>query len=192
MSMQRNDDPTLSEHKQAKEIKENFQPVSAGTVCIFPQFVLEPKRQQSVRWKQDSDDRVDDYLLVLFEYAGKDPLKASCFGRLFVSTKCLIAFEAKIFKVDNLNSDHEWRAFTVDDEFQYGQADSKGTHRFLVLHDKEQKPYQHRFVNSRWVKAGNLSLGLLDKAGFGSRDGLDLAFEQGRNYFGDYLYDFNG
>ncbi|KAL9076213.1 MAG: hypothetical protein Q9157_003748 [Trypethelium eluteriae] len=190
--MQRNDDLALSEYKQAKEMKKNFQPVSAGTVCMFPQFAVESSRQRPVKWKQAFDDRVDYYLLILFEYAGKDPLKVSRSGRLFVTTKCLKAFEAKTSKIQIPNSDNELRAFTVDNDFQYGQADSKGTHRFLVLHDKEQKPYQHRFVNSRWVKAGNLSLGLLDKAGFGSRDGLDLVSEQGRNYFGDYLHNFEG
>lgn len=32
--------------------------------------------------------------------------------------------------------------FTVDDSFQYGQQDSSGTGRWLVFHDKGQKPYQ--------------------------------------------------
>ena len=47
-------------------------------------------------------------------------------------------------------------------------------------------------MNSPWVKAGNLSFDLLDKAGFGSKDGLDFAAEQGRKYFGDYLRNFDG
>lgn len=37
-----------------------------------------------------------------------------------------------------------------------------------------------------------MSLDLLDKKGFGSRTGLDLASEQSRNYFGDYLHNFDG
>jgi hypothetical protein len=79
---------------------------------------------------------------ILADKSRADPLKASSFGRLFISNKCRKAFEAKTSKIDNPNSDNEWRTFTVDNDFQYGQADSKGTHRFLVLHDKEQKPYQ--------------------------------------------------
>lgn len=37
---------------------------------------------------------------------------------------------------------------TIDSSFQYGQKNAKGDLRFLVYHDKERRPYQHRFIET--------------------------------------------
>lgn len=129
------------------------------TICVFPLFALKSKRILPVRWQQDLEERVDDYLLLVIEYVGKgdldklqssdtaktvstDPTKPPCHGRLFVSAKYLDVLESKTTKIENPHSENEWRALKIDNDFQYGQADAKGAQRFLVLHDKQQKPFQ--------------------------------------------------
>ncbi|KAG7409804.1 hypothetical protein Forpe1208_v011058 [Fusarium oxysporum f. sp. rapae] len=85
----------------------------------------------------------------------------------------------------------ETRKFTVTQDFLYGQANSEGKDRFLVFHDKERNPYQHRFVPSQYVKFGEGSLKKLKKAGFGSET-LDLVSEHTKAVVGDELRDFSG
>ncbi|KAK1753655.1 hypothetical protein QBC47DRAFT_430496 [Echria macrotheca] len=36
----------------------------------------------------------------------------------------------------------------VDDKLQYGQKNAQGDNRFIVFHDKDRKPYQHRFIEA--------------------------------------------
>lgn len=43
----------------------------------------------------------------------------------------------------------------VDSAFQYGQ-NKENTVRFLVLHNKSNKPYQHRFVETSMLSNGGL------------------------------------
>jgi hypothetical protein len=93
----------------------------------------------------------------------------------------------------------------VTNDFRYGQGDSASRDRFFVLHDKGQKPsqvcthptseygfmrldnLQHRSVNSPCVKAGGLSLDLMDKVGVGSKEGLyfSAAAQQSQLFVGE-------
>ncbi|NVO28672.1 hypothetical protein HJ526_14670 [Donghicola sp. C2-DW-16] len=47
--------------------------------------------------------------------------------------------------------DANYCAFTVTKDFQYGQSADK-TNRFLVLHDKSRKPFQHRFMENKTLE----------------------------------------
>lgn len=58
-------------------------------------------------------------------------------GILFVQASKLGALKSKKITGDDYD-------IVVDDSFQYGQDNAK-TKRFLVYHDKDNKPYQVRF-----------------------------------------------
>ncbi|PPQ69994.1 hypothetical protein CVT26_013282 [Gymnopilus dilepis] len=64
----------------------------------------------------------------------------------------------------------------VNDRFQYGQADGTGKGRFIVYHDKERKPYQHRFVHTTLLSSAGDAVGVLAKAiGGPGANAVDLA-----------------
>jgi hypothetical protein len=51
-------------------------------------------------------------------------------------------FREQLEPVVNQNSSAAWHAFTVTNDFQYGQVNEAGEARFLVFHDKKNKPFQ--------------------------------------------------
>ncbi|RSL74470.1 hypothetical protein CEP52_013151 [Fusarium oligoseptatum] len=77
----------------------------------------------------------------------------------------------------------------ITDRFQYGQKNASGEKRFLVLHDKNNKPYQHRFLvttiqgtAAEWAKTLANS--------FGAGELADTVHKLGSSFVGDYLRTF--
>ncbi|KAF7553124.1 hypothetical protein G7Z17_g3876 [Cylindrodendrum hubeiense] len=85
----------------------------------------------------------------------------------------------------------EGNAFVVQisDRFQYGQKNKNGDGRWLAFHDKDNKPYQHRFMITSIQ--GNLAetAKTLAKA-FGAGEIADNVSKLGNNFIGDYLHNF--
>ncbi|KAK3402948.1 hypothetical protein B0T20DRAFT_474753 [Sordaria brevicollis] len=81
----------------------------------------------------------------------------------------------------------------VDDKLQYGQKNSAGENRFVVFHDKERKPYQHRFIEtavlSTLAKSGE---GAAEKVlgSFGLSGTASSVANLAKAYIGDYLHTF--
>ena len=77
----------------------------------------------------------------------------------------------------------------IDSALQYGQKNAQGEMRFLVYHDQERKPFQHRFIETA---LGSMGAGkakeIAEKFGQGAIAGsvVDLA----KNFVGDYLRTF--
>ncbi|KAF4467735.1 hypothetical protein FALBO_5387 [Fusarium albosuccineum] len=78
---------------------------------------------------------------------------------------------------------------TISDRFQYGQKNKNGDGRWVALHDKDNKPYQHRFMvttiqgqAAEWAKT-------LAKS-FGAGEIADAVSKLGNNFIGDYLHTF--
>ena len=77
----------------------------------------------------------------------------------------------------------------IDSNMQYGQKNPQGELRFLVYHDQDRKPYQHRFIETA---LGSMAAGkaqeIAKKLGQGSVAGsvADLA----KNFVGDFLCTF--
>ncbi|KAH8678490.1 hypothetical protein BX600DRAFT_431765 [Xylariales sp. PMI_506] len=83
---------------------------------------------------------------------------------------------------------------TIDDRFQYGQKNAEGENRFVIYHDKERTPYQHRFIETS-------VLSTLAKSGEGAADKICGRFglpagsassvtDTVKCYIGDYLHTF--
>ncbi|KAK4197963.1 hypothetical protein QBC40DRAFT_341586 [Triangularia verruculosa] len=81
----------------------------------------------------------------------------------------------------------------VDDKFQFGQKNAQGENRFVVFHDKERKPYQHRFIETAVLstlaksgeEAANKVLG-----NFGLGGAAASVADAAKAYIGDYLRNF--
>ncbi|KAF3764070.1 hypothetical protein M406DRAFT_356417 [Cryphonectria parasitica EP155] len=82
----------------------------------------------------------------------------------------------------------------IDGRFQYGQKNGQGENRFVIYHDKERKPYQHRFIETA-------VLSTLAKSGEGAADKVCGVFglpagsaanvtDTVKCYIGDYLHTF--
>lgn len=72
---------------------------------------------------------------------------------------------------------------------QYGQKNAAGELRFLVYHDTERKPFQHRFIETALGSAAaGKAKEVAEKLGGGSIAGniSDIA----KNFVGDYLHTF--
>ncbi|KAJ5177741.1 uncharacterized protein N7500_000440 [Penicillium coprophilum] len=131
--------------KKADEERANFKPIKLEDTGFFPAFALSQKpRSQVIRWQQDLNDREESYTLVVFEYTGNSEDKTPCHARLFISDSAMAQFQATLQPVVNPSSSTPWHAFTVTNDFQYGQLNEAGEARFLVYHKKESKPYQVR------------------------------------------------
>ena len=72
---------------------------------------------------------------------------------------------------------------------QYGQKNAQGELRFLVYHDQEREPFQHRFIE---LALGSLmstkAKAVAEKLGQGSIAGN--ASDIAKNFVGDYLKTF--
>ncbi|KAL1842354.1 hypothetical protein VTJ49DRAFT_5522 [Mycothermus thermophilus] len=81
----------------------------------------------------------------------------------------------------------------IDDKFQYGQKNMMGENRFVVFHDKERTPYQHRFIEtavlSTLAKSGTEAA---DKvlSSFGLSGAASEIVKIAKAYIGDYLHTF--
>ncbi|KAJ2912320.1 hypothetical protein MD484_g8091, partial [Candolleomyces efflorescens] len=77
----------------------------------------------------------------------------------------------------------------VNSELQYGQKNAAGELRFVVYHDKERKPYQHRFIETAMASVGAAQAQALAKQ-FGYGGVGDQAANLLKAFVGDYLRTF--
>jgi len=78
----------------------------------------------------------------------------------------------------------------VDEAFQYGQDNDK-TLRFLVYHNKANKPYQHRFIETTaFSNIGNKIIAVGASAAGSWSEALNQGAELAKAFIGDYLRDF--
>ncbi|KAM0297362.1 hypothetical protein ACHAPM_009895 [Fusarium culmorum] len=77
----------------------------------------------------------------------------------------------------------------ISDRFQYGQKNKNGEGRWVALHDKDNKPYQHRFMVV--TIQGRLSEAAKNLAkSFGAGEIADQVMKLGNSFIGDYLHTF--
>ncbi|KAF5631079.1 uncharacterized protein FTJAE_7944 [Fusarium tjaetaba] len=78
---------------------------------------------------------------------------------------------------------------SISDCFQYGQKNKNGDGRWVALHDKDNKPYQHRFMIV--TIQGKLSEAAKNLAkSFGAGEIAEQVSKIGGGYIGDYLHTF--
>ncbi|KAL9608380.1 MAG: hypothetical protein Q9167_006777 [Letrouitia subvulpina] len=133
-------------------------------------------KKVTVKWSQTMKSRSEEYWIC--KYTNKTANSAEE-NIIFVQASKLDEFKNKKIDGDSLT-------FRVDDSFQYGQK-KDGSKRFLVYHDKKNKPYQHRFVENTITDMGGKAAEFVSQLGYADVEKVeDIA----RHFIGDYLKDF--
>ncbi|KAG8718259.1 hypothetical protein FRC09_012928 [Ceratobasidium sp. 395] len=155
-------------------------PVIIGDTLAFDTY---PDREEdlmecNVQWKQDFKPRAEKYMV----FKAKNVTAGD--------TEFIVpVFVQKSYYDETFGNADGIVEFMVTTKWQYGQRDESGTARFVVLHDQEHKPYQHRFVASWLITAQNLVHDVLCAKGYA--DLADKIDELGKTYLGDLLHSFD-
>ncbi|EEU36793.1 uncharacterized protein NECHADRAFT_80984 [Fusarium vanettenii 77-13-4] len=136
---------------------------------------LDPTRL-TIKWRQMVKDRTETYIRCRFTVSSSEKKG----GELFIQANKLQTL------VDKQGQDGPKYTVKIDDDFQYGQNEER-TERFLVFHDKNNRPYQHRFVVQLVMLLGNQAIGWARSMGF---DSIESLRDKAASIFGDYLRDF--
>ena len=142
---------------------------------------------RKVKWSQFMRTKTQNYIELTANIEGKDIAAAT----LFISSKFVDQVKKKCAG--------DTCKLKVDSTFQYGQNKEK-TVRFLVLHDKSNKPYQHRFVETSMLsmaatsaetvaKGAGLIGAFVPPAAIAGKTG-EIAIEKLKAIVGDPLRDF--
>jgi hypothetical protein len=149
-------------------------------------FNPDSKKEETIKWQQDLGSRQEQYIALAYSVKDKE---AS--GSLFIQLGVADSFFQKCQKDESSNPlVNGGYKIQVDEAFQYGQNNEK-TLRFLVYHNKANKPYQHRFIETTaFSNIGNkiveVGAGAAPAWGELLKKGADLA----KGFIGDYLRDF--
>ncbi|KAJ3543299.1 hypothetical protein NM208_g3649 [Fusarium decemcellulare] len=145
--------------------------VEKGNKIFIPADQL-TATEVKVEWQQNFSKRSEQYYSVPF--FNKD--QGSEESVIFIQKSYLEALKKKKAPGDDLT-------VIVDDSFQYGQNQEK-TKRWLAYHNKDNKPYQWRFVAGLYSKLGKAALGFAGSF----FPNIDLGLLE--SLLGDYLHNF--
>lgn len=110
--------------------------VSLNDTIVFQRADLkDAENLKTIEWSQSFSDRKEQYAQITAFIEGKD-----------MSTLMLFVHKSFIPKVEEQCA-AEVCKLKVSSSYQYGQNKDQ-TLRFLVLHDKSNTPYQHRFLST--------------------------------------------
>ncbi|RPB06609.1 hypothetical protein P167DRAFT_508972 [Morchella conica CCBAS932] len=143
---------------------------AAGDIIRIPAHTAEcEKDNRRIAWKQTMMERSEMYYTVHATNISKN------------NTDVILFVQGNWYN-SGANGSYEIK---LDAKFQYGQKNKEGENRFLVYHNKANKPYQHRFMATliqgqvaEWAKK------LIPVAQ--AQDGLALM----TSIFGDYLHTY--
>ncbi|KAI4675308.1 uncharacterized protein J4E84_010200 [Alternaria hordeiaustralica] len=146
------------------------------TIYVHPEFLSDSKsNRMTVSWSQNWFNRTEKYKLCKFTVKSGGDAK----GLIYVQANKVAEFKSK-------KTSGEDFTLTVDESFQYGQ-DKDQTKRFLVFHDTDNRPYQHRFVENTLTELG-------DGANEYVKEFTGVSFEavgmMAKMFVGDYLHNF--
>ncbi|KAF4986594.1 hypothetical protein FGRMN_10762 [Fusarium graminum] len=86
-------------------------------------------------------------------------------------------------------SDARQEGITVNNDFQYGEKNKSGECRWIVLHDKSNNIYQHRFMLTAMQSKLDEATRKLTMS-FGAGDITDQFMRSGNRSLGEYLRTF--
>ncbi|KAG8668248.1 hypothetical protein FPOAC2_07538 [Fusarium poae] len=159
-----------------------------GDVISVPAYTPEAEQNaMEIQWSQSFRTRTARYYLVNARNQSKGGVDV------------LMYIQDRFYKDSNSNEfigrlpgarqeGNNW-VVEINDRFQYGQKNKTGEGRWVALHDKDNKPYQHRFmivtIQGRLTEtAKNLA------KSFGAGEIADQVSKLGNNFIGDYLHTF--
>ncbi|CAE6461815.1 unnamed protein product [Rhizoctonia solani] len=132
----------------------------------------------TVKWKQDGKERSAKYMV----FKAKNVTAGD-------TDPCVPVFVQTSYYNKTFENSNGVTEFMITSQWHYGQRDETGADRFVVLHDEENQPYQHRFIASWLINLENLVHDAASAAGYAFyADKLD---ELGKAYLGDYLHSYS-
>ena len=149
-------------------------------------FNPDSKENVTIKWQQQFSSRQEEYIVVPYSVKDKE---AS--GSLFIQLGLADSFFAKCSQDESSNPLVKGGyKVQVDGAFQYGQNNEK-TLRFLVYHNKSNKPYQHRFIETTaFSNIGNKIVEIGAGAAPAWSEMLSKGADLAKAFIGDYLRDF--
>ncbi|KAH7224405.1 uncharacterized protein BKA55DRAFT_697243 [Fusarium redolens] len=159
-----------------------------GDVLSVPAYTAESEQNAvEISWSQSFRTRTARYYVVNAQNQSKG------------NASVLMYIQDRYYKDSNSNEyigklpgarqeGSSW-IVNINDRFQYGQKNKNGEGRWVALHDKDNKPYQHRFLiatmQSKLTEAAkNLA------RSFGAGEIAEQVSKLGGSYIGDYLHTF--
>ncbi|KAK5652027.1 hypothetical protein OQA88_10930 [Cercophora sp. LCS_1] len=159
-----------------------------GNVLSIPAY--QPKAEDAtveLEWSQTFKTRQATYYIV----PAKNVTKGNADVMLFIQDR-FYKDESNgdhIGKIPGATKDGENFTVTINDHFQYGQKNKQGEKRWVVLHDKGNKMFQHRFMTT--TVQGNAADWAKTLANqFGAGDLASQVHDLGSRFVGDYLHTF--
>ncbi|KAI8649467.1 hypothetical protein LRP88_00021 [Fusarium phalaenopsidis] len=157
-----------------------------GDVLIIPAYSAESELATlDIQWSQSFRTRTARYYVVRAQNQSKGNADVLLFVQdRFYKEEGSNDYIGKIARREG----NSW-IVSISDRFQYGQKNKNGDGRWVALHDKDNKPYQHRFMittiqgqAAEWAK-------ILARQ-FGAGEIADAVSKLGNNFIGDYLHTF--
>ncbi|TVY60304.1 hypothetical protein Focb16_v003197 [Fusarium oxysporum f. sp. cubense] len=159
-----------------------------GDLLSVPAYTAEAEQNAvEISWSQSFRTRTARYYIVNAQNQSKG------------NTNVLMYIQDRYYKDSNSNEyigklpgarqeANSW-IVSITDRFQYGQKNKNGDGRWVALHDKDNKPYQHRFMIV--TIQGKLTEAAKNLArSFGAGEIAEQASKLGGSYIGDYLHTF--
>ncbi|SPJ71005.1 uncharacterized protein FTOL_00733 [Fusarium torulosum] len=159
-----------------------------GDVLSIPVYSGESEQNAlEIQWSQSFRTRAARYYLVKAQNQSKGGIDT------------LLYIQDRFYKDANSNEyigrlpgarqeGNNW-IVSISDRFQYGQKNKNGDGRWVCLHDKDNKPYQHRFMIV--TIQGKLSDAAKNLAkSVGATEIADMVMKLGNSFTGDYLHTF--
>ncbi|KAF4948041.1 hypothetical protein FGADI_9932 [Fusarium gaditjirri] len=159
-----------------------------GDVLLIPVYTEESEQNAiEISWSQSFRTRTARYYLVKAQNQSKGGVD-------------VLAYVQDRFYKDVNSNDYIGRlpgarqegnswVVSINDRFQYGQKNKNGDGRWVCLHDRDNKPYQHRFMIV--TVQGKLSEAAKTLAkSFGAGEIADQVMKLGNSFIGDYLHTF--
>ncbi|KAF5568070.1 hypothetical protein FPHYL_3005 [Fusarium phyllophilum] len=160
-----------------------------GDVLSVPAYTAEAEQNAiEISWSQMFRTRTARYYVVNAQNQSKG------------NTDVFMYIQDRYYKDSNSNEyigklpgarqeGNSW-VVSISDRFQYGQKNKNSDGRWVALHDKDNKPYQHRFMIVT-TQAQNLSAVAKKLAGsIGAGEIAEQVSKLGGGYIGDYLHTF--
>ncbi|KAJ7766226.1 hypothetical protein B0H16DRAFT_1454112 [Mycena metata] len=163
-------------------------PVQSGHEILVPLFDGDSAGAPvHVNWQQNlSQRKADYYALTADNITTGEQVPFFIAAEYYKSTTT--ANPNHITKVGQLVAGEGYK-LKVDDRLQYGQKNAQGELRFIIYHDKERKPYQHRFIETAVGSATAGKAAQMAKA-FGVGNVGNQIMDNFKGFIGDYLHTF--
>ncbi|UZP40462.1 hypothetical protein NXS19_008278 [Fusarium pseudograminearum] len=162
--------------------------LTKGDIISVPAYTLEAEvNALEISWSQSFRTRTARYYLVNAHNQSKGGVDVL----MFIQDRYYKDANSGEFigKLPGARQEGNSWVVEISDRFQYGQKNKTGEGRWVALHDKDNKPYQHRFMVV--TIQGRLSETAKNLAkSFGAGEIAEQVMKLGNSFIGDYLHTF--